>query len=280
MKPRIPNLLLGALITASLLAPRLLHAQASEIPSAQSAPLTGQEQDKRGRVLLDQMVEALGGNTWLNRASYLKEGHTASFFRGAPTLNVVPFWEYHRFASPASPAAERIEFSKKRDIVQVWAGDNGYEITYKGNSPLPEEQVQDALRRRDHSVESVISTWLKEPGIVVLYEGTTMVERRMADKITLLGTSNDAVTLELDAASHLPLRRTFQTRNRQFKDYDEDSEEYSDYHEIQGIQTPMTISRYHNGDLSNERFFTKVEYNIPLTEQMFDTTQSLKGKKK
>jgi hypothetical protein len=76
------------------------------------------------------------------------------------------------------------------------------------------------------------------------------------------------------------LRRSFQTRNNQFKDYDEDEEEYSDYHEIQGIQTPMTISRYHNGDLSNERFFTKVEYGVPLTDEMFDTERPLKGKKK
>jgi hypothetical protein len=280
MTARMTNLLLGALIAASLLAPRHLTAQASEIQSAQTAPLSGPEQDKRGRVLLDQMVEALGGKAWLNRSSYLKEGHTASFFRGAPTLNVVPFWEYHRFATTGSPVAERIEFSKKRDIVQIWTADNGFEITYKGNKPLPEDQVQDYLRRRSHSIEAVIETWLKEPGIVVLYEGTTMVERRMADKVTLLGENNDAVTLELESSSHLPLRRSFQTRNNQFKDYDEDEEEYSDYHEIQGIQTPMTISRYHNGDLSNERFFTKVEYGVPLTDEMFDTERPLKGKKK
>ncbi len=260
--------------------PQPLLAQASTIPSAAPPPVSSQEQDKRGRALLQQMVEALGGDAWRNRTSMLREGHTASFFHGAPTLNVVDFWDYTRFPTAAEPEAERIEFTKKHDVVQIWTPTNGFEITYKGNKPLPEEQVQDYLRRRSHSIESIIETWLKEPDIVVLYEGTTMVERRMAEKVTLLGADNDAVTLELDANTHLPLRRSYQTRNTTFKDIDEEEEQYEDYHLIQGIQTPLSISRYHNGDLSNQRFFTKVEYDVPLTPEMFDTERPLKGKKK
>jgi hypothetical protein len=259
---------------AGVCAPQPLLAQASAIPSAAPPPVSSQEQDKRGRELLKQMVEALGGDAWLHRTSMLREGHTASFFRGAPTLNVVDFWDYTRFATGAEPEAERIEFTK------IWTPTNGFEITYKGNKPLPEEQVQDYLRRRSHSLESILETWLKEPDIVVLYEGTTMVERRMAEKVTLLGADNDAVTLELDANTHLPLRRSFQTRNTTFKDIDEDEEQYEDYHLIQGIQTPLSISRYHNGDLANQRFFTKVEYDVPVTPEMFDTERPLKGKKK
>ena len=273
------GVLTGAAV-AGIFAPQLLLAQASTIPSAAPPPVSSQDQDKRGRELLRQMVEALGGDAWRNRTSMLREGHTASFFRGAPTLNVVDFWDYTRFPNATAPEAERIEFTKKHDIVQIWTPANGFEITYKGNKPLPEEQVQDYLRRRSHSLESVIETWLKQPDIVVLYEGTTMVERRMAEKVTLLGADNDAVTLELDATTHLPLRRSFQTRNTTFKDFDEEEEQYEDYHLIQGIQTPLSISRYHNGDLANQRFFTKVEYDVPLTPEMFDTERPLKAKKK
>jgi hypothetical protein len=268
-------------VAFAVLAPaQALLAQASAIQSAAPPPVSGQEQDRRGRKLLEQMAEALGGPAWLNRTSMLRQGHTASFFRGNPTMNVIDFWDYTRFADASHPEAERIEFTKKHDIVQIWTPTNGYEITYKGNKPLPEDQVQETLRRRSHSVEAIIQTWLKQPDVVVLYEGTSMVERRMAEKVTLLGADNDSVTLELDATTHLPLRRSFQTRNNTFKDYDEDEEQYEDYHLIQGLQTPFTISRYHNGDLSNQRFFTKIEYDVPLTPEMFDTERPLKGKKK
>ncbi len=261
------------------------HAQASQIPSASGtvgAPAAGQE-DKRGRVLLDQMLAALGGDAWLHRRTVLLHGHTASFFRGEPTLSTVDFWDYRQFAdagaAPPVAEAERIEFTKKRDVVQIWTATNGYEITYKGTKPLPKDQVEEYLRRRAHSLEVVLNSWLKQPDVVVLYEGTTSVERRMADKVTLLAANNEAVTLELDASSHLPLRRTFQSRNAQFKDFDEDSEQYDDYHLLQGVQTPLTISRYHNGDLANQRFIIDVTYGVAVTPEMFDTDRPLKKKK-
>jgi hypothetical protein len=277
----VSKLSLAALIvTTSVLATKPLAAQASDIPSAQSSQsAAGVDQDKRGRILLDKMVEALGGDAWLHRTTVLFHGHTASFFRGEPTLSTIDFWDYRQFADDAHPEAERIEFSKKRDIVQVWTANNGYEITYKGNKPLPAEQVEEFLRRRSHSIEAVIHGWLKQPGIVVLYEGTSSVERRQADKVTLLAANNDAVTLELDASTHLPLRRTYEHRNEQFRDIDLDAEQYDDYHLVKGIQTPFTISRYHNGDLANQRFILSVEYGVAVTPEMFDIDRPLKPKK-
>lgn len=276
-----------AVLVTSVMAtiPAVAKAQASEIPSASSAPIApppGQE-DKRGRILLDQMVAALGGDAWLHRTTALYHGHGASFFRGEPNLGAPDFWEYRQFAdasaTPPRPDGGRIEFTKKRDIVQVWTPTNGYEITYKGNKPLPSDQVQEYLRRRAHSLEAVMHDWLKQPGVVVLYEGTTNVERRMADKVTVLGANNDAVTIELEASTHLPLRRTFQSRNAQFKDYDEDSEQYDDYHMIQGINTALTLSRYHNGDLASQRFIIDVTYGVAITPEMLDTDRPLKKKK-
>ena len=277
--------LFASLALFATLIPVRVIAQAADIPSAQTTsqngPQTqGVQQDKRGRILLDEMVTALGGEAWLNRRTALLHGNTAAFFRGAPTLSTTPFWEYVQFPDSTHADLERIEFTKKRDVVQIWTSTNGYEITYKGNKPLPADQVADHLRRQQHSVESVIHVWLKQPGIVVLYEGATQVERRAAEKVTLLAADNDAVTLELDTSTHLPLRRTYQTRNEQFKDLDEEQEQYDDYHMIQGVNTPLTISRYHNGDLANQRFFLSAEYNVSTTPEMFDTTQPLKPKKK
>jgi len=264
--------------------PLRLHAQASEIPSAQTASQNGSQtqgvdQDKRGRVLLDQMVAALGGDAWLNRRSAIFHGNTASFFRGQPNLGSPPFWDIKQFPDATHPEADRVEFTKKRDIVQIWTAGNGYEVTYKGNKPLPAEQVKDYYLRQTHSIDAIVRVWLKQPGIVVLYEGASQVERRQAEKVTILGADNDAVTVELDASSHLPLRRTYETRNQQFQDHDEDVEQYDDYHLIQGIMTPLTVSRYRNGDLANQRFYLEVKYNEPVTPEMFNTDLPLKGKK-
>jgi hypothetical protein len=267
--------------------PHPLWGQASEIPSAAPTQPAGQTPEQRGRKLLDQMVEALGGDAWLNRRNMQEYGRIARFFRGAPTGITANFNAIHQFAGDNRPEAERVGFitdksmilpGKKIDVVQIWTGDAGYEITYKGKSPLPVDQVTDYYRRRDHSIESVIRTWLKAPDVVVIAEGNSMVERRLADKVTVLSADNDAVTIELDAATHLPLRRTFEWRNETFKDHDEDAEEYDDYHPVQGLQTAYTLTRYHNGDMNSQTFFNKFEYDVELPPETF--TQDILKKKK
>jgi len=277
------------LAAVSLLWPLRARGQASEIPSAApaSAADSGHATDQRGRALLDEMVTALGGQAWLSRTTIQMDGRASSFFQGAPNPGVVEYHELRRLAASGQPEADRIGFltergmimpGKKMDVVQVWTAGAGTEIIYKGVNPLPKDQVEDYYRRRAHSIEEVIHSWIDAPGVMIVSEGATMVERRPADRVSILSANNDAVTLELDATTHLPLRRAFRWRNEQFHDFDEDVEEYDDYHPIQGLATAMTITRLHNGDMVSQRFLTKVVYNAPLAPALFDPTISLDKK--
>ena len=277
-----------ALLLTLALTPRYTHAQASEIPSAAPTSNLSADPEQRGHQILDQMVAALGGDAWLNRTDKTELGHTASFFRGAPNGIVIDFTASQRFPTATVPEAERIGFitdksmilpGKKIDVVQIWINHEGYEVTYKGRTTLPKDQVEDYFRRRDHSIENLIRVWLKVPGVMVVSEGTTMVERRQADQVTILSPNNDAVTLRIDSTTHLPLRRTFKWRDAEFKDFDEDAEEYDDYHIVQGLPTAYTISRYHNGDLTRQIFYTKVQYNQNLAPDLFDPDKLLQKKK-
>jgi hypothetical protein len=282
------KLLAVGLLAAGLAAPVRLHAQASEIPSA--APPTDAKltPEQHGRILIDQMIEALGGRAWLDRTSIQFDGHGAAFFHGQPDTGISEYHEQRRLPASGLPEADRIGFltirgmimpGKKIDVVQIWTGGQGYEVTFKGQTTLPKEQVEDYYRRRAHSIEEVVRTWIHQPGVMIVAEGTSMVERRLVDKVTVLSANNDAVTIELDAATHLPRRRIFQWRNEQFKDYDEDAEEYDDYHTFQGLPTPMTITRYHNGDMASQRFYTKVVYNLGFDPALFDPAAPFNKKK-
>jgi hypothetical protein len=275
-------------LTLCLAAAQPLWGQASDIPSAAPVQPAGETSEQRGHKLLDEALQALGGQAWLSRKNLQISGRRGRFFHGSPTGIVIDFTSTHRFPDATHPEAERIGYltdksmilpGKKIDVVHIWAGDQGYEITYKGKVELPKDQVADYYRRQAHSIESIYRTWLKAPGVMVVYEGTGMVGRRLSDKVTILSDNNDAVTLELDATSHLPLRRTFQWRNQQFQDFDTNVEEYVDYHTVQGLPTPYSITSYHNGDMDDQTFITKVAYDVTLPPDYFDPTVLLKKKK-
>ena len=167
---------------------------------------------------------------------------------------------------------------KKIDVVQIWTNGTGSEVTFKGKTTLPKDQVEDFNRNRAHSLEAVVRDWINAPGVMIMDDGTSMVGRRMADKISILTADNDAVTLELDTNTHLPLRRTFQWRNTTYKDYDTDAEEYEDYHTIQGLPTAFTTTRYHNGEMASQTFLVDVKYNADLPPDTFNIQVLLKKK--
>jgi hypothetical protein len=274
-------------LTVALPATSHLWAQASDIPSAAPTQPAGQTDEQRGRNLIDEMIVALGGQTWLDRQNVQEQGRFATFFQGQPNGLITDFKLTRQFTGTNRPEAMRVGFltdrgmilpGKKIDVVQIWIDGTGSEVTYKGKTSLPKEQVEDFYRRRDHSIETVVRDWIKAPGVMIIADGTSMVGRRMADKVSILSANNDAVTLELDSTTHLPLRRTFQWRNTTFKDSDEDAEEYDDYHPVQGLPTAYTTTRYHNGEMATQTFLLDVKYNEDLPPDTFNIQILLKKK--
>jgi hypothetical protein len=253
-------------------------AQARDIPSAAPTQMTGTP-EQQGKKLLDDMVFALGGPAWLDRHNMQVWGRTAQFFRGEPNGLGTEYTGWRRFQTPTQVAAERIGFltdksmilpGKKIDVIQLWTNGHGYELTYKGRTEIPKEIVEDYDRRMKHSIETVVKEWSKAPGVMILSEGTAMVDRRVVDKVTVLSADNDAVTIEMDATTHLPTKRSFKWRNEQFKDLDEDSETYDDYHLVDGLPTAYNTTRYKNGEIVNQKFLTKVMYNQDLSPDLFN----------
>ena len=286
------------LLTLALLAaltPLAASAQSSQtadqIKSAAPAAIPGETQEQHGRRLLDEMLKALGGQAWLDKKDVYLEGQTAPFFRGEPSGGVVRFVEFKRFATyppaPGSSEVDRVEFVSYRGLIEpgtvrtvahLWTADQGYEFTFKGRTTLPVPQVTDYLRRRAHSLEELMHTWINQPGAVILFDGQGMRDRRPIDKVTILAANNDSIGVELEQGTHLPMQRSFQWRNEQFKDFDLDEEVYGDWKIFNGIATPMNITRYRNGDMADQTFFKKVEFNQPMSDDLFNKDVPFKKK--
>jgi len=234
-----------------------------------------QKNAKQARTALDAMVQAMGGTDWLNMRTQLRQGHVAAFFHGKPSGGTTDYWEYHVW-----PDHDRIEYTKHRDVVQFYIGRTGEEVTYKGKAALPQEQVDDFLRRRDHSIETAVKLWLKDPQTILIYEGQRLAERHLADQVTLISAQNEAVTILMDTQTHLPLRRTFEWRDPLYKDKNLDAEEYDDYHTVNGLPTPFTITRFKNEDMISQRFLDHVTYNQDLPADFWDVNAAEKRIKK
>src|SRR5438270_13996556 len=93
-------------------------------------PADAPTNQQKARMLVDQMIQALGGQAYVNAKDYYAEGLSGSFHNESlqGTSLFYRFWKW--------PDKDRIELTKPRYIVQIYLVDEAYEITYKGLRPL------------------------------------------------------------------------------------------------------------------------------------------------
>jgi hypothetical protein len=113
--------------------------------------------------------------------------------------------------------------------------------------------------------------WLPAPGSMIIYSGTAIVERNLADEVTVLNGDNDSVTIAVDPFSHLPTRLTFSYRDPMDKMKDDEAEIFGNYRLVQGIQTPYSTVRMQNGEMRSQRFINNVSYNVGMAPTLFET---------
>jgi len=273
MRPFAVVALTGALLGGTIL--RAQTAPPDPTPGAQStsaaqADPAQDENARKARALLDQMIQALGGPAYINLQDMSQEGRTYSFYHGNPTGAGAFYWRFWKW-----PDKERVELTKQRDWVIIENGDKGYEVTYKGTASQDTDALNDYLRRREYSLEWVLRKWLKEPGLAFFYDGPTVAERKQADQVTILNAKNEAVSIDIDVSTHLPVKKTFTWRDPTDRQKNEEFEVYDNYKLIQGVMTPLSVSRGRNGDMTNQRFINTVKYNQNLPGSMFDAHVSM-----
>ena len=221
--------------------------------------------------ILNDMIRGLGGDAYLNIQDLKSEGRTYGFYHGKPNSMSIEFWRFWQW-----PDKDRIELTKQRDVIELFVGDNGYEITYKGTAAQEPKDLEDYLRRRNHSLEWVVRKWLPAAGTMILYSGTAMVEQNLADQVTVFNSSNDSVTISVDPRTHLPVKTSYSWRDPSDRQMDDESEVYANYRLIQGIQTPFSTVRNRDGEMTNQRFITAVTYNTGLAPDLFEVKGPLK----
>jgi hypothetical protein len=239
-------------------------ATPSSTQASQEAPVA-QENSAKAKALLDQAIQALGGDAYLHIQDMTQQGRTYSFHRGEATSTGVLFWRFVKY-----PDKERIELTKQRDVADVFNGVKGYEITFKGTAQLDSKILADYLRRRDHSLDLVLRKWINEPGVALFYEGSAIAADKPAEQVSIMNAKNDSVTLYIDSTTHLPLKKMFTWRDPTDNLLNKEEEIYDAYRPTQGIMTPYSLTRFYNGEMSNQRFLNNVTYNNSLNESMFE----------
>jgi hypothetical protein len=238
----------------------LPSAFAQEAPTpaatAQAAPeAKGPRIDPKTKELLDKVIQALGGQAFLNYKTISSTGRAFSIYEGETT----GFAHYQSEVEP--PDKRRFAYGKGQQVILLNNGSRGWQQDRFGlirQKPEAVRRWQIAMR---YSLEGVFRHIVREPGTLILDGGTDFVDLLPARVLDITDSHNVGVKVYLQRSTYLPIRITYRIQNPESREWTEYSESYSDYQEFQGIRTPMRMVRYVDQERAAEYFLNTAEYN-------------------
>jgi hypothetical protein len=240
---------------------------------------------ERGKRVVNEALQALGGDAFLNMRDRIETGRAYSFYR--LELSAIAVAKiYTRYAPAPVPGKlavrEREAFfsraSAREEVEAVlFTEEAAWALTYRGALPLEDqryENFQDATRR---NIFYILRERLNEPGLDFYWMGSDVVDNREVEIVDISDAARDSVTVYFSRSDKLPLRQSFKRRNPQFKDFDTEASVFDKYHDVGGgVKWPLNIRRERNGEKIFEMYSDSVEINQGLTDDLFTVPANMK----
>jgi len=257
---RVAGKLPGIFVLASLLAaslPRLANGQNPE-------NMMPAEREAKGKQILEQLITALGGPTYLDIRESSCEGRLAQFGHSGEMTGYTNFKVYWRF-----PDKNRTDFSKKGVIVNVYNGDRGWTLDRGGVSELSTAAVADFQEQAKRDINNLLRLRLKEPGMVIRFGGTDIVDLKTVDWVEITDTEQRDFRLAVDRTTHFLVRTVVTLQDDTSPDRSVETHIFTNYQLMDGVQTPLQITLDRNGRRINQVFFQSCKYNPGFSDDFF-----------
>lgn len=211
------------------------------------------------QTILGRAIDRLGGASFLEVTDVVSSGRYYQFQRGQLTGSDV-FRDYLKF-----PDKERTEFGKDADRVQINNGRRGWNISEESVDEQISEQIALFWEEYKVGLDYLLRVVLPESRATLQYVGRDMLDFSRVDVLEIRDEDRTRINLFVDRSDGLLLKKTV----RRLSSPQVHEEVYSNYHEIQGVLTPLMITRYIDGVKTMEVRFETVTYNSDLADELF-----------
>lgn len=247
-------------------------ARSRPLPPEQQASPPGSTQvsapariDARGQQLLDQTIQALGGQAFLTVKTLTTHGRAFSISDGA-TAGFVVFDSWVEY-----PDKRRVAygFGKSKPILLINNGDQAWELDKMGTTDQLPQQIYNWKLATYYSLENLFRHF-HDPGILIQTGGVDFVDNLPVQTVDVFNSQKAHITLYLNQQTHLPVRIAYRVQDPKTEQWNDYADDYSDYETFQGIATPMHIMRLVNQDRVAETFRNSARYNDDYPADYFE----------
>lgn len=219
----------------------------------------------KARELINSAIQALGGDAYLRVRDISRTGRLSQFGSNGDLMGFVEVFDYTKL-----PDKRRREYSKRRNIIDVFNGDEGWSLDKEGiedTSAATLDAFQENLRRgMDNFFRFRLN---KEEGIILRYAGSDLVDMKQVDWVEVSDREHRVIRIAIDRNTRLPIRAVNFQRDPDTRNRIEEVDYFSNYQNIQGVQIPFRVARDRAGRRISETVYTSVQFNTGLDDSLF-----------
>ena len=229
--------------------------------------LRAQDEEKIQKLFQDA-IQAMGGQTFLRVSDIVSEGNMFFFNAEGDSSGLIKYNDYTKL--PDKSRNEVGNRKKERDIVVFNLSTNeGWILEgQKETKTATPEQMKEFKGMVKHSFDNIFRFRYKDPQNKLFYLGPGQGDDVQSEMVQLLDPDNDTVTIYFSRASRLPTKIEYKSLSKRGVQQ-RHVEEYSQWHEIQGVKMPLRIDSFVNGRKSSQLFPVKVTFNNNLPDSFF-----------
>ena len=266
---------LGLLLV--LLAPLAAQAQNPDT-------IAPEESEARAKKILNQLMQGLGGQTFLGMRERQCDGRRALIGHDGALAGYVQFresWDY--------PDKNRVDyFAKSRNtmlgyiigvqdldithgglIITTFSGDKGWTMDKGGVSDAPDDTIAEFQAAVGRLPENLLRLGMKNPSYSFRWGGLDTVDLHEVDWVEISDQEDRVYRLAVDRMSHLLVRSVVRVKNLDAGEIREDVSIYTNYELKNGVQVPMQITRERDGRRISQVFYESCQINPPLPADYF-----------
>jgi hypothetical protein len=247
-----------------------------------TTPIWAQTKEQRGRRILDEAIEALGGYKFRGMKDRTEAGRAYSFYNSRIS-GLARATIYTRYLTPPVPTPtgklyvrERQSFGKDQDYHVLFDEENGWSITYRGAAPLPEATLTRYRETTRKNLFYFLRQRMNENGVIYEHETSEVFDNQPTDVVTITDTENNVISASFNRTSKLPIRQMFFRRDPATRVRTEEITIFSKYRDVGGVQWPFAITRHRDGEKIYEIFSESVTINSDLADQLFTLPANMK----
>ncbi len=234
---------------------------------ALSRPAFAQDEEHIQKLFSDA-IAAMGGDAYLGVKDIVSEGNLFFFDRDGNSSGLIKYFDWTKL--PDKSRNETGNRKKERDVV-VFNLEKGEGWVLEGQKPT-RDATPDEMKgfRNDvkHSIDTIFRTRYKDPDNRLFYLGPGEGADVSLEMVKLLDPENDEVTIYFDRLSQLPAKIEFRSLDKKGV-RQRHVQEFSQWHVIQGVNTPLRTDGFINGMKSSQLFVLKLTYNNNVPDSFF-----------